>query len=136
MTPEERARKEIDRRLDACGWQVQDFARMNIRASAGVVVREFPLKRGQGFADYLLYADGRAIGVIEAKPVDFNLKGVEIQSAKYLNRLPDLMPTHRLPLPMSYESTGTVTQFTNVLEPTRAAAWSSPSTDQRISCGS
>jgi type I restriction enzyme R subunit len=50
---------------------------MNIRASAGVAVREFPLKRGHGFADYLLYADGRAIGVVEAKPEGFTLKGVE-----------------------------------------------------------
>ena len=117
ITPEERARREIDYRLDACGWPVQDVAGMNIRASLGVAVREFPLKRGHGFADYLLYADGRAIGVVEAKPEGFTLKGVETQSAKYLEGLPDLVPTHRLPLPMSYESTGTVTQFTNALEP-------------------
>jgi len=117
ITPEERARKEIDRRLQACGWLVQDFAGMNIRASVGVAVREFPLKRGHGFADYLLYADGRAIGVVEAKPAGFTLKGVETQSAKYLGGLPDLVPNHRLPLPMSYESTGTLTQFTNALEP-------------------
>lgn len=117
MTPEERARKEIDRRLEACGWRVQNFKEMNIRAALGVAVREFPLKKGHGFTDYLLYADGRAIGLVEAKPEGFTLKGVETQSSKYVDGLPDLVPTHRLPLPMSYESTGTVTQFTNALEP-------------------
>jgi type I restriction enzyme R subunit len=30
-----------------------------------VAVREFPLRTGS--ADYLLYADGKAIGVVEAK---------------------------------------------------------------------
>ncbi len=34
---------------------------MNISAGLGVAVREFPLKTG--FADYLLYVDGKAIGV-------------------------------------------------------------------------
>jgi len=37
---------------------VQNRAEMNIFASSGVAMREFPLKRGHGFADYLLYADG------------------------------------------------------------------------------
>lgn len=32
----------------------------------GVAVREFPLTTGD--ADYMLYVDGRAIGVVEAKP--------------------------------------------------------------------
>jgi type I restriction enzyme R subunit len=38
---------------------------MNIMAGVGVAVREFPLKTG--FADYLLYADGKVIGLAEAK---------------------------------------------------------------------
>lgn len=57
MTPEQKARQEIDRQLEACGWQVQDFRRMNISASLGVAVREFPLSTGH--VDYLLYADGK-----------------------------------------------------------------------------
>ncbi|CAA9404359.1 MAG: hypothetical protein AVDCRST_MAG22-1450 [uncultured Rubrobacteraceae bacterium] len=51
MTPEERARKEIDRRLVEAGWMVQDYASMNIRAAEGIAVREFPLRKGHGTVD-------------------------------------------------------------------------------------
>lgn len=117
MNPEEKARKKIDRQLELCGWLVQDHAAMNIMAGPGVAVREFPLKSGHGFADYLLYADGKAIGVIEAKPEGHTLTGVEVQSAKYTHGLPSGIPNWHLPLPFSYESTGVVTQFTNGLNP-------------------
>jgi len=113
--PEEKARQEIDRRLGQCGWVVQDFESMNISAAPGVAVREYPLKTG--FADYLLYADGKAIGVVEAKPEGHTLTGVEIQSSKYTLGLPAGIPLYRKPLPFAYESTGAVTQFTNSLEP-------------------
>ena len=64
--PEQRARTEIDRLLTAAGWHVCDADKANIRAARGVAIREFPLP-GHGFADYLLYVDGKAAGVIEAK---------------------------------------------------------------------
>src|SRR5579872_3536749 len=115
MTPEERARHIIDSQLSQCGWAVQDFRRMNISAGLGIAVREFPLSTGE--ADYLLYADGRAIGVVEAKPEGHPLTGVEIQSGKYLDGLPSNLPHYRLPLPFAFESTGTETRFTNHLEP-------------------
>jgi type I restriction enzyme R subunit len=114
-TPEEKARQEIDRQLAACGWLVQDHKSIHITAGLGVAVREFPLKTG--FADYLLYANGKAIGVVEAKPEGHTLTGVEIQSSKYTLGLPDGIPIYRKPLPFAYESTGAVTQFTNSLEP-------------------
>ncbi len=56
MTPEQKARRQIDQQLGQCGWEVQDYRRMNISAGLGVVVREFPLSTGD--ADYLLYIDG------------------------------------------------------------------------------
>ncbi|MBI4194436.1 MAG: DEAD/DEAH box helicase family protein, partial [Betaproteobacteria bacterium] len=115
MTPEEKARQEIDRQLVACGWIVQDHKAMNIMAGSGVAVREFPLK--SGFADYLLYADGKVIGIVEAKPEGHTLTGVEVQSSKYTLGLPDAVPHYRKPLPFAYESTGAVTQFTNSLDP-------------------
>lgn len=115
MTPEQKSRQEIDRQLEQCGWVVQGFRDMNITAGLGVAVREFPLKSGH--ADYLLYADCKALGVIEAKPEGHNLTGVETQSGKYMDGLPDGLPHFRLPLPFAYESTGTVTHFTNALEP-------------------
>lgn len=114
-TPEQEARCRIDRMLDQAGWAVQHRNEMNISASQGVAVREFPLKTG--FADYMLYVDGRVIGVVEAKPEGHTLRGVETQSAKYTAGLPADLPHFRLPLPFAYESTGTVTQFTNWLEP-------------------
>jgi type I site-specific restriction endonuclease len=43
-TPEQEARIEIDRQLEAAGWQVQDYQRMNLHAQRGVAVREFPLR--------------------------------------------------------------------------------------------
>jgi type I restriction enzyme R subunit len=115
MTPEQKSRQQIDRQLEQAGWIVQDFRQLNISAGRGVAVREFPLTTGQ--ADYLLYADARAIGVVEAKPRGHTLSGVETQSGKYLDGLPRALPSHRLPLPFAYESTGEVTRFTNTLEP-------------------
>jgi type I restriction enzyme R subunit len=114
VTPEQKARQQIDRQLNQSGWLLQDYTDMDITAGPGVAVREFPLKNG--VADYMLYVEGRAAGVIEAKPEDFTLTGVETQSGKYSDGLPRNLPAHRLPLPFSYESTGAVTQFTNHLE--------------------
>src|SRR3954452_19332403 len=88
---------------------------MNVSAAPGVAVREFPLSGGT--ADYLLYAECRAVGVVEAKPEGHNLTGVETQSGKYLDGLPKNLPHFRLPLPFAYESTGLVTRFTNTLDP-------------------
>ncbi len=114
MTPEEKARQEIDRQLAQCGWLVQDYAQMNISAGP-VAIREFPLTTGA--ADYMLYVDGKAIGIVEAKPEGHTLTGVETQSAKYADGLPPGLPAHHSPLPFAYESTGKVTQFTSSLEP-------------------
>ncbi|MFM7515373.1 MAG: hypothetical protein ACKO3V_00360 [Pirellula sp.] len=69
MTPEQKSRQRIDRQLEQAGWIVQDYRQMNITAGQGVAVREFPLTTG--FADYMLYADARAIGSVEAKPEGF-----------------------------------------------------------------
>jgi type I restriction enzyme R subunit len=115
VTPEQKARQQIDRLLEPSGWLVQPYKQMNISAGSGVAVREFPLKTG--FADYMLYADGKAIGIVEAKPEGHTLTGVETQSAKYTFGLPEGLPYYRLPLPFAFESTGTVTQFTNNLDP-------------------
>lgn len=115
LTPEQLARKEIDRQLLQAGWLVQSQHEMNIFAGLGVAVREFQLSTG--FADYLLYVDGKALGTIEAKPEGYTLTGVAEQSAKYAVGLADAIPHYILPLPFTYESTGTVTHFKNGLEP-------------------
>jgi len=115
MGPEQAARENIDAQLVQCGWAVQDRAEMNISAAPGVAIREFPLTTGA--VDYMLYADAKAIGIVEAKPEGHTLTGVEIQSAKYVEGLPDGLPHYHLPLPFAYESTGSITQFTNGLDP-------------------
>ncbi len=80
-------------------------------------VREFGLKPGHGTADYLLYVDQKAAGVVEAKPAGYTLTGVETQSGKYSEGLPDALPAHHKPLPFLYETTGSETRFTNLLDP-------------------
>ena len=117
MTPEQDARANIDRLLEQAGWSVQNADSLNLYASSGVAVREFSLKPGHGAADYLLYVDRKAVGVVEAKPEGFTLTGVEVQSAKYSVGLPDNLAAHQRPLPFLYESTGAETQFTNRLDP-------------------
>ena len=117
MTPEQLARANIDRLLERAGWSVQGADALNPYAGSGVAVREFQLKPGHGSADYLLYVNRKAAGVIEAKPEGHTLAGVEVQSGKYSTGLPDTLPAYRRPLPFLYESTGVETRFTNLLDP-------------------
>jgi len=93
------------------------MAHANIHAARGVALCEFPLNTGFGTADYLLYIDGKAAGVIEAKKEGTTLTGVEIQSARYAKGLPASLPAWRHPLPFQYESTGIETHFTSGLDP-------------------
>ncbi|MGH6636002.1 MAG: DEAD/DEAH box helicase family protein [Gammaproteobacteria bacterium] len=115
-TPEQRACREIDADLTAAGWLVQGRDEMDLTAGRGIAVREFPMKSGFGFADYLLYLDRKAVGAVEAK-ADGTLTGVEEQSAKYAAGLPDKLPAYKRPLPFLFESNGAVTYFTNGLDP-------------------
>ncbi|GAA4421881.1 type I restriction-modification enzyme R subunit C-terminal domain-containing protein [Acidovorax lacteus] len=117
MTPEAQARITIDALLTAAGWHVCDVAQANIHAAVGVAIREFPLSNGFGFADYLLYVQGKACGVIEAKKQGATLTGVELQSSRYAQGLPPALPAWRRPLPFLWESTGVETHFTNGLDP-------------------
>lgn len=121
LTPEAKARVEIDRQLGEAGWAVQDASRANLSASC-VAVREFVLRSPHGRADYLLFVDQAAAGVIEAKKEGETLTGVEWQSAKYVDGLPEEIPTTTDgALPFVYESTGTETRFTNTLDPDAAS---------------
>lgn len=55
MTPEAKARIEIDTRLTNAGWVVQDFKQLNLGAALGVAVREYPTDTGP--ADYVLFVN-------------------------------------------------------------------------------
>ena len=85
-TPEEQARTTIDHKLEAAGWLVQDFKAANLTAGPGVAVREFPTASGP--ADYVLFVDRQAVGVIEAKAQGTTLRGVSEQSTRYRTDFP------------------------------------------------
>lgn len=113
MTPEQLARKEIYSLLAAAGWHVCGMADADIHAARGVAIREFPLRSGHGFADYLLYLDGRAAGVIEAKKAGVPLIGVDRQAERYASGLAEGQQAWQRLLPFAYESTGIETRFTS-----------------------
>ena len=116
MKPEAQAREQIDRQLEAAGWAVQNFKQLNLGAATGVAVREFPLKTGA--ADYLLFVNRKAAGVIEAKAEGNTLGGVAEQSEKYLVGLPAEIPhVDGDKLPFAYESTGVETFFRDERDP-------------------
>ncbi len=117
LTAEAQARVKIDQELEAAGWAVQDADGVNLAAAQGVAVREFPLTPPHGRADYLLFVDRQAVGSVEAKPAGTTLTGVEVQSAKYRDGLPDYVSVPARPLPFAYESTGVETRFTNRADP-------------------
>jgi type I restriction enzyme, R subunit len=121
VNPEQQARQEIDRLLGLAGWVVQSVTAVNLHAARGVAIREFPLNTGYGFADYLLYVDGKACGVVEAKKQGATLTGVEVQSARYAQGLPASLLAWQRPLPFLYESTGVETHFTQGLDPSPRA---------------
>jgi len=114
-TPEQRARENVDRQLTAAGWIIQRYRDLNRYAGQGVAATEFPT--GTGPSDYLLYVDGKAVGVIEAKKEGVTLSGVELQTDRYSGGLDPSIPTVMRPLPFLYESTGVETYFTNLLDP-------------------
>lgn len=117
VSPEDKAREIIDNLLTKAGWEVCNVNEANIHAHRGVAIRNFSLQSGHGFADYLLYIDGKAAGVIEAKKEGVTLTGVETQSDKYTKGLPAGLPHWGNPLPFSYQSTGAESRFTNGLDP-------------------
>lgn len=64
-TPEQQARAEIDRLLAQAGWTVQDVRAADWHVARGAALRSFELNAGHSTANYLLYVDGIACGVIE-----------------------------------------------------------------------
>ncbi len=115
MTPEKKARRNIDKMLEAAGWQIQDYAERDTDAAMDVAVREYRLRANQR-ADYLLFIGGVAVGVIEAKPEGTTLSGALEQAQRYRASLPDDLP-NRTRFFFSYASTGIETYFRDIRDP-------------------
>ncbi|MDD4316825.1 MAG: DEAD/DEAH box helicase family protein, partial [Clostridia bacterium] len=112
MTPEAKARLNIDKMLIASGYVVQDMREFNRTASLGVAVREFPTESGP--VDYLLFIDGEPVGVIEAKGEEkgVTLTSVSEQSKRYAESgLKGYKGAYKIRF--AYESTSVMTLFCN-----------------------
>ena len=83
QNPEQIARDKIDKQLINCGWVIQDKKHINLSASTGVAVTEYQTESGP--ADYILFAEGKPVGIIEAKKEDeaVRLTSHEEQSLDY-----------------------------------------------------
>ena len=116
QNPEQIARDQIDSKLAEAGWRVQDKSKIDFNAAQGIAVREYPTDIGP--ADYVLFVDRRAVGVIEAKPEDWGhrITVVEEQAGGYAAANLKWV-NNREPLPFVYQSTGVITRFTDGRDP-------------------
>jgi type I restriction enzyme, R subunit len=112
---EQKARDLIDQMLRQSGWIVQSKKTLNLKAGSGVAVREYQTDIGP--ADYVLFVDMKAVGIIEAKREESgqNISEVEEQARGYA--LAKLKFIQSDPLPFVYESTGAITRFTDYRDP-------------------
>ena len=115
-TPEQRARDKIDAMLNQAGWKVQSSNQIDFSAGLGVAVREYQTDVGP--ADYVLFVDKKAVGIVEAKPKEWghNITTVELQSGTYAAAKLKWV-NNQEPLPFVYESTGVLTRFTDGRDP-------------------
>ncbi len=115
--PEQVARDEIDEMLKASGWAVHDLKSFNPNEGAGQAVREFITTEGKK-ADYVLFVDRMAVGVIEAKREEEgqNITTVEEQTEGYAKAKLKWVNNEEA-LPFLYESTGVITRFTDRRDP-------------------
>lgn len=115
QTPEQRARNEIDRKLNDSGWVVQEKSKIDWNASRGIAIKEYLTDVGP--VDYVLFVDKKPVGIIEAKKDEegHRLTVVEEQSSGYATS--KLKYLNNDPLPFVYESTGKLTRFTDFRDP-------------------
>jgi type I restriction enzyme R subunit len=116
QNPEQKARDNIDALLKQAGWVVQSAKRIDPNAGPGQAVREYQTDIGP--ADYVLFVDKKAVGVIEAKREDEGqrLTSHESQTEGYATARLKWV-NNKQPLPFLYESTGVVTRFTDGRDP-------------------
>jgi len=116
MTPEAKARQQIDRKLEQSGWVIQDNKQLNLGAATGVAVRECPTDTGP--ADYVLFVKREPVGIIEAKKdsAGANLTVTEDQTARYATSNLKWRKDNT-PLRFLFEATGQIIRFTDNADP-------------------
>ncbi|MDA8414475.1 MAG: DEAD/DEAH box helicase family protein, partial [Desulfobacteraceae bacterium] len=116
QNPEQIARDHIDDLLRQAGWKVQSVKKIDLNAGLGQAVREYPTDTGP--ADYVLFVNKKAVGVIEAKREEegHRLTAHEAQTEDYAAAKLKWV-NNNVPLPFLYESTGIITQFTDQRDP-------------------
>lgn len=115
QNPEQIARDFIDKQLVACGWVVQSKSKINLNANLGVAVREYSTEVGP--ADYVLFVDGKPVGLIEAKRKEEaeRMTVHEDQAEDYATAKLKYLNNEKLPF--VYLSTGEVTTLTDFRDP-------------------
>lgn len=83
QNPEQIARDRIDDQLRAAAWVTRDKNAINFHQGEGQAIREYVTDSGP--ADYVLFVDGKPVGVIEAKKetLGHNITTVEEQTHEY-----------------------------------------------------
>lgn len=106
MTPEEKARQKIDQWFAEAGWKVINREDYEPTCTA-VAIREGLLK-GNLEADYFLFINGKAVGVLEAKREDVDALSDKVceQAALYAKSVPHIYQTYQNPLPFIFTSNG------------------------------
>ena len=117
MTPEEKARVLIDQLFADAGWQVVSREEYSADISAAAI--EEGILQGGKEADYLLFINGMAIGVLEAKKetTDVSSDKVTSQAENYTRLLLPFYKTWSKPLPLVYTSNGHVVLFRDHRDP-------------------
>lgn len=117
MTPEEKARVLIDQMFHEAGWDV--VSRYDYTADSSAVAIEEGILQGGKEADYLLFINGMAVGVLEAKKesADVSSDKVISQAEKYTRLLLPFYKTWSKPLPLVYTSNGHMVLFRDHRDP-------------------
>lgn len=116
MTPEEKARQKIDQWFSDAGWQVVNRDNYEPNCTA-VAIREGLLK-GNLEADYFLFINGKAVGVLEAKreEIDPFSNNVCEQAVLYARNVPNIYQVYQnlcLSYLLQMEKTCTSVTFVN-----------------------
>ena len=113
LLPEEKARKKIDALLKKAGWKI--VSREEYSPGMSAVAIEEGLLKGNLEADYLLFLEGKAIGVLEAKKESTVLSDIVANQAEnYTHQLLDMYQYWETPLPLIYLSNGKELLFRNL----------------------